>query len=184
MNKILKLTVVLLLVCAVVAGVLGVVNEITKDTIRQQNELKTQKAYAAVLESSGYEDVEFDKQAYPTVDAISRCTGGEGHVVMSTFSGAQGSITMAIGVDTEGKCSGISIISHSETSGLGAVAASTSQKGIDFRGQFVGEDGSIALKKAGGNIDAISGATITSSAVTGAVATAIAAVASLEGGMA
>ena len=98
---------------------------------------------------------------------------------MSTFSGAQGKITMAVGVDNDYKCTGISIISHSETSGLGANAASTSEIGVNWRAQFVGEDSTIALSKTGGHIDALSGATITSKAVTNATATAIEAVQSL-----
>ncbi len=179
MNKILKLTIVLFLVCAVVAGVLGGVNELTKDTIAEQQRLKTEKAYAEVLKSVGYEDVEFDMEAMPDIDSISICTGGEGYVVMTTFSGAQGSITMAVGVDNDDRCTGISIIKHSETSGLGANAASTAEVGVIFREQFIGQGEDIALKKAGGEIDALSGATITSTAVTNAVAAAIEAVKSL-----
>ena len=53
------------------------------------------------------------------------------------------------------KCSGISVIEHSETSGLGANAASTGEVGVKFRAQFVGEDENIALSKVGGNIDAL-----------------------------
>ena len=86
---------------------------------------------------------------------------------------------MAVGVDNDYKCTGVSIVSHSETSGLGANAASTAQVGVDFRAQFVGQDETCALTKAGGEIDALTGATITSRAVTGAVATAIEAVKSL-----
>ena len=63
MNKILKLTIVLFLVCAIVAGVLGVVNELTKDTIAEQQRIKTERAYAAVLASDGYAEVDFDKAA-------------------------------------------------------------------------------------------------------------------------
>ena len=62
MNKILKLTIVLFLVCAVVAGVLGVVNELTYETIEEQNRIKTERAYAAVLPSEGYEEVAFDEE--------------------------------------------------------------------------------------------------------------------------
>ena len=178
MNKILKLTVILFLVCAVVAGVLGGVNELTKDRIAAINAQKTAEAYAKVLESEGYKAVDFDKSnaVFAHIDSISKCTGGEGYVVESTFSGAQGNITMATGVDNDFKCTGISIISHSETSGLGAVAASTSEKGVNFRSQFVGQDENIALKKSGGEIDALTGATITSKSVTNAVAEAIRAV--------
>ena len=98
---------------------------------------------------------------------------------MTTFSGSQGKITLAVGVDNDYKCTGISVISHSETSGLGANAASTSEVGVNWRAQFVGEDKNIALSKTGGNIDALSGATITSRSITQATATAIMAVESL-----
>lgn len=179
MKKILKLTFVLFLVCAVVAGVLGGINELTRDTIAAQKAAKTARAYAAVLESESYADVEYDKAAFPTIKNIAKADNGSGHVVMTTFSGAQGFITMAVGVDTDFRCTGISIISHSETSGLGANAASSAQVGVDFRAQFVGQDESIALTKAGGEIDALTGATITSRAVANAAAEAIRAVKAL-----
>ena len=178
MKKILKLTVILFIVCAIVAGVLGVINELTKDRIAEQNRLKTEKAYAAVLQADSYEAVEFDSAAWPTVDSISKA-GDAGHVVETTFSGAQGSITMAVGVDADLKVTGISIIKHAETAGLGAVAASTNDKGVAFRAQFVGEDKNVAITKAGGNIEAISGATITSRAVAQAAANAVCAVEAL-----
>lgn len=179
MNKIVKLTLILFLVCAVVAGVLGVVNLITVDKIAEQDRIKTEKAYAAVLASEGYEDVEFDAAGFPTIDKIAKATGGEGYVVTTTYSGAQGSITMAVGVDTDYKCSGISIISHAETSGLGAKAAEQSDFGVTWRGSFVGQGEDIALKKYGGEIDSITAATITSNAVVGAVAESIRAVEAL-----
>ena len=122
MNKIVKLTVVLFLVCAIVAGVLGGVNLITKDKIAEQDRIKTAKAYSAVLEASDYTDVDYDQATFMTIDRIVKADD-KGYVVTTTFSGAQGSITMAVGVDTDMKCTGISIISHAETSGLGAKAA-------------------------------------------------------------
>ena len=82
-------------------------------------------------------------------------------------------------MDNDYKCTGISVISHSETSGLGANAASTGDVGVNFRAQFVGEDENIALTKAGGNIDALTGATITSRSITAAVANSIQAVKAL-----
>lgn len=177
-NLIIKLSVILLLVCAVVAGVLGVVNHITADRIYQQKREKTFAAYAAVLPAESYEEVSFDKASFGTIDVIEKASGGEGYVVQTTFSGAQGMITMVVGVEDSGgklTCSGISIISHSETSGLGAVAASTSERGQSFRDSFIGKGKNIQLS----DIDAISGATITSKAVTNAVATAIMAVESI-----
>ena len=179
MNKILKLTVILFLICAITAGVLGGVNELTKDRIYAINNAATIAAYAAVLEAESYEEVEFDRAAFPTVDKLSKAAGDKGYVAELTVSGAQGLITLAVGVDSANLCSGISIISHSETSGLGANAAADSDIGRNFRAQFVGEGEDIALSKSGGHIDALAGATITSNAVTGAVATAIQAVKSL-----
>ena len=179
-NKVVKLSVVLFLICAITAGILGVVNALTWERIDYLSHQKEYEAFAEVLKSeSGYTEVEFDKAAFPTVDSVMQSNDGNGYVVTSTFSGAQGSITMACGVSPELTCTGISIIEHSETSGLGAVAASSSDAGVKFRAQFVGQDGSIALSKAGGSIDALAGATITSTAVTNATATSIACVAAL-----
>ena len=178
MQKILKLTVILFIVCAIVAGVLGGVNEFTKDRIAEQNRLKTEKAYSAVLVADSYEAVDFDAAAWPSIDTISKA-GEAGHVVETTFSGAQGMITMAVGVDTDLKITGISIIKHAETAGLGAVAASTNDKGVAFREQFIGEDKNVAITKAGGNIEAISGATITSRTVSEAAGIAVCAVEAL-----
>ena len=174
--KIFKLSAVLLIICAIVAGILGGVNYITADKIAEQQAIKTAKAYAAVLASESYADVEFDKESFPTIDNIAEADNGQGYVVMTSFSGAQGKITMAVGVDRELKCTGISITKHSETSGLGANAASAAEVGVNFRSQFVGEGKDIAITKAGGNIEIIAGATITTEAVANAVAAAIAAV--------
>ena len=120
MNKIVKLTVLLFLICAIVAGILGVVYNITEPSITAQAEAKTAAAYAAVLTSSGFEEVEFDAAAFPNVSSILRSKDDNGWVVTTTFSGAQSNITMIVGVDPEYKCTGISITESGETSGLGA----------------------------------------------------------------
>ena len=64
---------------------------------------------------------------------------------------------------------GISVISHTETPGLGAVAADAGPKGEAFRSQFVGG----TTFTVGENVDAMSGATITSKAVTTGVNAAV-----------
>ena len=179
MKKILKLTFILFLVCAITAGILGVVNELTKDRIAEITKQKEAAAFASVLKADEYNEVDFDSAAYPTIQGIYEASGDLGWIVKSKFSGAQGSIVMVTGVDTDYKCTGISIIEHSETSGLGANAASTSEVGKNFRAQFIGQGADIALAKAGGEIDALTGATITSKSVTAAVANAIAAVEAL-----
>lgn len=181
--KVVKLTTVLLLVCAIVAGILGAVNAITEDTIAMRREEKEKRAYASVLAADTYTPVEFDAEAFPTVTDVVKA-GDAGYVVKSTFSGAQGSITMAVGVDNDFRCTGISIIEHSETSGLGANAAAASEVGRNFRAQFIGQDETIALSRSGGSIDALTGATITSDAIVDAVAVSVSAVKSVEGGIA
>ena len=178
MNKILKLALVLLAVSAVVAGVLGVINELTYPVIDAQKQAKTAEAFSAVLKADRFDEIEFSNPDFPTVLTVHKAEG-VGYVVTSKFSGAQGNITMAVGVDNDYKCTGISVIEHAETSGLGANAASTGEVGVNFRAQFVGQDESIALANAGGSIDALTGATITSRAITEAVATSIRAVKSL-----
>jgi electron transport complex protein RnfG len=178
MNKILKLALVLLAVSAVVAGVLGVINELTYPVIDAQKQAKTAEAFSAVLKADRFDEIEFSNPDFPTVLTVHKAEG-VGYVVTSKFSGAQGNITMAVGVDNDYKCTGISVIEHAETSGLGANAASTGDVGVNFRAQFVGEDENIALTKAGGNIDALTGATITSRSITAAVANSIQAVKAL-----
>ena len=180
-NKILQLALVLFAVCAVVAGVLGVVYNITKPTIDRRAMEKTTAAFAAVLQADSYEEV--DISGYPldqSVNSVYKAADGSGYVVESTFSGAQGNITMVVGVRSDYTCSGISITEHSETSGLGAVAASTSEAGVAFREQFIGVGEGVTVK----DIDALAGATITSTAVTNAVSTSITTVKTIEGGAA
>ena len=178
MNKILKLALVLLAVSAIVAGVLGIINELTYPVIDAQKQAKTAEAFASVLKADRFDEIEFSNPDFPTVLTVHKAEG-VGYVVTSKFSGAQGNITRAVGVDNDYKCTGISVIEHSETSGLGANAASTGEVGVNFRAQFVGQDEGIALANAGGSIDALTGATITSRAITEAVATSIRAVKSL-----
>ncbi len=185
MNKIFKLTFVLFLICAIVAAVLGGVNELTHERIAKLQAEKTVAAYNAVLESESYTALDIAPHTVAAngqkikITAIAEADNGKGYVVETLFSGAQGNITMVVGVNKAGKCTGISVIKHSETSGLGANAASTSEVGVNFRAQFKGQDEHIALSRDGGKIDALSGATITSRSVTNATLAAILAVQAL-----
>ena len=72
---------------------------------------------------------------------------------------------MMVGIDNDGKVLGISVVSQTETAGLGAVCAATTSAGENFRGQFVGMGGQVQVDKDGGEVDSITGATITSRAV-------------------
>ena len=172
-----KTVVTLLLFAAVVAGLLGLVNNITEQRIAEYKADKIQMAMKAVLPAREYSEQYYDGEE----DLVSKVfmAGDEGWVISLTPSGFGGLIDMLVGVDKSGAVTGVSIVSMSETSGLGANAARES-----FRSQYIGKTGSVKLKKQGGDIDALTGATVTSTAVTKGVNAALAAVQDLmkEGG--
>ena len=130
------------------------------------------EAKAAVLASEVYEDVAY-AGADTTIKNIWKA-GDAGYVVEVTPSGFGGNLDVMVGVDNDGVCTGVSIVSHAETSGLGANATKEA-----WRAQFIGKSGTLAVTKDGGEIEALTGATITSRAVTSGVNSAIAAVAEL-----
>ena len=158
---VLRLALTLLAITAVVAVALAGINSITEPIITAANEAKTQEAINAVLPGGG-EAIEVPEGAYLVSAAYASETG---FAVQVTPGGFDNTITMMVGVDTEGKVLGISVISHTETAGLGAVAAAGTPAGEAFRGGFVGKSGSVSVTKDGGEINAITGATITSRAI-------------------
>ena len=184
-GQILKLALVLLAVAAVIAFVLGAVNEITKGPIEQYLNGKRDAAYAMVMPGDGntYEEIDAGSYANDPSNSITKlCTAKDasgndiGYVAETTFSGAQGMITMVIGLDNDLTCTGIGITEHSETSGLGAKAADPTDP---FPQSMVGLTDGAKLSKDGGSVSAISGATLTSRAVVTEIQTVIDAVKSL-----
>ena len=158
---VLRLALTLLAITAVVAAALAGVNSITAPAIEALNAQKTQEAIELVLPGGGEEMADF-----PAVELVSKVYAGDsGYAVEVTPGGFDNTITMMVGVDFDGNVLGISIISHTETAGLGAVAAAGTPAGIAFRDQFVGQSGSVSVTKDGGSMDAITGATITSRAI-------------------
>lgn len=174
---VLRLALTLFAITAVVAAALAGVNSITAPAIAELNAQKTQKAIETVL-PGGYDSVVTDYT--DDTGLVSKVyAGAGGYAFEVTPGGFDNTITMMVGVDTEGKVLGISIVSHTETAGLGAVAAAATSAGEAFRGQFVGTSGSVAVSKDGGTLDAITGATITSRAVCTGVNAALACAATL-----
>ena len=166
---ILRLALTLLAITAVVAAALAGVNSITAPAIADLNAQKTQEAIELVLPGGGelVSDI-------PAVDLVSKVYASEtGYAIEVTPGGFDNTITMMVGVDTEGKVLGISIIKHTETAGLDAVAAAGTPAGEKFRGQFVDASGSVSVTKDGGSVEAITGATITSRAVCAGVNAAL-----------
>ncbi len=189
-GQIVKLALVLLAVAAVIALVLGFVNDITKDPIRIYNENKTAEAYSNVMDGYKTEEAkvlyDLNDDAFKDVQKVIEPNGNtitklvqtpNGYVAETEFSGAQGMITMVIGLDNDLKCTGIYVTKHSETSGLGAKAAETSEGA--WRDNLLGQGDGLKLTSAGGEVNAISGATITSTAVVTEVQTVINAVKNL-----
>ena len=160
---VLRLAGTLLLITAVVAAALAGVNAVTAPVIEELNAAKTQEAISAVL--PGGFDTEIADYADATGIVSKVYQGANGYAVEVGPSGFDNTITMMVGIDNEGKVLGISVVSHTETAGLGAVSADGTPKGIAFRDQFVGASGSVSVTKDGGTMDAITGATITSRAI-------------------
>ena len=173
---VLRLALTLLAITAVTAAALAGVNSITAPAIDALNAAKTQEAIEAVLPGGG----ELMDNYTDNTGLVSKVYASEtGYAVEVTPGGFNNTITMMVGVDKAGTVLGISIVSHTETAGLGAVAAENTSKGEAFRDQFVGKSGSVAVSKDGGELDAITGATITSRAVCVGVNAALTCVAGL-----
>ena len=169
-----RLAITLLLITSVVAAALAGVNSITAPAIAALTAEKTQMAIQAVLPGGG-ESIDF-----APAELVSKVYKGEnGYAIEVTPGGFDNTITMMVGIDTEGKVLGISIIKHTETAGLGAVAAAGTPAGESFRNEFVGASGSVSVTKDGGEVEAITGATITSRAVCEGVNAALACAATL-----
>ena len=172
---ILRLTLTLLLVTTLVAAALAGVNALTKDRIAQIQQEKTVNAMKAVLPAyESFVPCSFtDTTGLVASVYVPEGADTDAYVAQVTPNGFGGQIVLMVGVEN-GIVTGISVVSHSETAGLGAVIADKNTKGEDFRQQFTGESGQLAVDKDGGTIDAIAGATISSRAVTQGVNAALA----------
>ena len=168
-----KLTVTLLGICAIVALLLGVVNSLTEPVIRKMQEEKTTAAMAQVLAADDYNE---KTVAYENVTGMYEALkGGEvvGYVVEVTTNGFGGAINMVVGVDMNGTVTGVSVIKDSETANLGT-KVTRNQSVLD---RFIGLGGTITVNSGENRFDGVTGATVSSKAVTAGVNTALAAVA-------
>ena len=164
-----RLTATLLGICVVVALLLDIVNSITEPIIRQMQEEKTAAAMAMVLKADGYEEIPVDHE---DVTALYRAvTGGEqiGYVVEVAGSGFGGAMSLVVGIDMDGKITGVSVTDHAETKNIGTKV--TDDPAVLSR--FAGMSGTITVNSGENRFDGISGATVSSKAVTAAVNTAL-----------
>lgn len=178
-STIIKDAVILFLITVIAGALLGFVNQLTEEPIAAAQKKAKDEAYQLVMEqAAAFEEdsalTEKMNAAAPEGAVFSEimtakdANGAPVGYVMSVIAkeGYGGDITLTLGVDMTGTITAIEVISQSETAGLGANCTQDSFKG-NFKG--VKSDDTLKVTKDGGTIDAISGATITSRAVTKAV---------------
>ncbi len=176
MRELIKLSAVLIIICCGASLSLALVYRVTKEPIAYQQHLKKIRAVNAVFPQ--FEDSPGITARDTSVcdDAADACRQvyiltGDADALGTAFevssSGYGGEVDIMIGVNPDKTISGVSIVSHSETPGLGANITRES-----FTSQFAGKRLSgtgLTLTKDGGEIDQVSGATISSAAVVDAV---------------
>jgi electron transport complex protein RnfG len=181
MAEVFKLGFVLMVVAVIAAGSLGFVNGFTAPLIalqKEQAKLLAMETAASTLISGGAE-VTFDSLAIPglgnpyaSADEVLSVVGvySEGHlrgfVFIAHGRGYSSTIQTMVACGTDGVVTGTGILFQQETPGLGANVANPERLTAGFSG--LGAAG-LALTKDGGSIDAITGSTITSRAVTSSV---------------
>ena len=176
---ILKVAGTLTIISLVVAALLGLVNSITAGKIAEIDAENTRIAMSAVVpEGSEFTD---KLEISDDVAAAAAAQGGKltelygvknagadaGYVMKIAASGSQGTITMMVGVDANKAITGISVVSHAETSGIGTkvMGNEPNAAGVPVLDQFVGLSGAGSLV-VGSHITAISGATVSTKGIT------------------
>lgn len=163
-----NMVLVLGLVCLACSAVLGGAYVITKAPIEAAAAAKTQAAVAQVLPH-------FETLEYNADDHYYTAKDGEavvGYAIESTVVGFGGPLSLMVGVTVDGVVYNTSVLSHSETPGLGA-KCSTDAKFMDQWRGFDPAVKKLSVKKDGGDVDAITASTITSRAYTLAVVNAL-----------
>lgn len=180
-NEILRLGLILFVITAVAGGLLGVVNDVTSPIIAKKKVEAANESRRLVLkDAEDFKQVDgtFTSQAHPdiTVDEVYEGTNGSGtvgYVIKTLPKGYGGTIEVIVGIGKDGVIEAITIGNMAETPGLGAKS-----KEPAFQEQFKGKPaGTLSVIKSGtpgeSDVLAISGATITSNAVTLGINTAI-----------
>lgn len=183
-SNLLNMVLCLTLVCMICSALLGGVYAITKDPIEKTNADMLKAAVGAVLPEGGQlsEARAVEVGGLPSEYYVS--TGADGsaaaYAVKSTAAGFSGPLVLMVGITADGNVYNTSVLSHSETPGLGAKCSSDEP----FRAQFRGFDTAsknLSVKKDGGDVDAITASTITSRAYALAVKNAVEAFKTIKG---
>lgn len=185
MKEISILTIKLFVITAIVAALLGTVNMVTEPIIAQNGETSFDETMKVLLPDADKFDLDGTKlpetPSSIKVDKVYCGIGSDGEVVGYVTSaisaeGYGGDIGVMVGVDKDGKITSVEVTSMNETPGLGAKASGEwinqfSNLGGDIKVDINGSAGNAEYK-----VEAISGATITSDAVTKAVNAAVEAI--------
>ena len=158
-------------VCLICAAVVGVAYAVTKEPIDDAARAKTTASIAAVLPEftgtpeQGSINVDGVDYTYYKVD-------GAGCAVISSTSGFGGALKLMVGIASDGTVHNTTVLSHTETPGLGAKCTTDEHFISQFQG-FDPKQKSLTVKKDGGDLDAITASTITSRAYALAVSNAV-----------
>lgn len=167
----LRLGITLMIIAGLMGLILGATNVLTKDTITAEKEKAEMASFEAVLPNSGtLTELDIPESFEGEVLRAYRAQNG-GYCLQVANKGYGGAVKVAVGLNAQAEVTGIMIVEHAESAGLGANAAKP-----EFGAQYVGKNVEISVVKANAGenqINAISGATITSRCVTKSVNTAI-----------
>lgn len=171
-STLLNMALCLTAVCLICSAVLGGVYGLTKAPIDAAAQKALTESISVVLPEGG-ELSQSNASELEGVDeyyVLSENGSPKAYAVKSSTNGFGGTLTIMVGVLADGTVYNTSVLAHSETPGLGAKCAEADS---DFRTQFQNFNGHLAVKKDGGDIDAITASTITSRAFTKAVEQAV-----------
>ena len=168
LKEILVPAVALLVFCLVATAILAGTNMITAAKIADNAvQTETQSRQKVLPAGVTYTEVSTADTGVTWCAGLDADGNTVGYVYTAGAKGYGGTVSVMVGIDTEGAITGIEILSHSETPGLGANATKDS-----FKDRFIGKSGILTVNKNsndGQNVQAITAATITSNAVVSAV---------------
>lgn len=158
-NEIIKPVLVLVCICLVVTALLAYINSVTSPIIAKAEQEKTEQAMSEVLtEADGFEKLEIENLP-DRVTEVYTANNGSGYVFMLTTKGYGGDMKLICGMKADGTIEQCKTLSHAETSGLGSKTAED-----PYRNQYCGKNSDTLSE-----VDAITGATISSTAYKNAI---------------
>lgn len=182
-SNLINMALCLTAVCLVCSALLGGMYVLTAEPIANANAESLKASIGAVLPEGGElsESKPIEVGGQPSEYYVSTA-GGEikAYAVKSTTIGFGGPLILMVGITPDGKVYNTSVLSHTETPGLGAKCDTDEH----FYSQFKGFDPSskiLSVKKDGGDVDAITASTITSRAYALAVKNAVEAIKTIKG---